>query len=93
MAREGVRYCHFQQERLRFVKHQVQGPEDTRAYNLLIVDYNSRCSDFFYQDNDLKIVLVEVDAKRKLLEADANRIISTWPGHTAQAEAGTGSIR
>jgi hypothetical protein len=93
LALEGVRYCHFQQERLRFVKQQVQGPEDARAYNLLIVDYNSRCSDFFYQDNDLKIVLAEVDAKRKLLEADANRIISTWPGHTAQAEAGAGSIR
>jgi len=78
---DGVRYCHFQQERLRIIKQQVQGPQDARAYNLLIVDYNSRCSDFFYQDNDLKVVLDEVNAKKKLLEADAKQIMSTWPGH------------
>jgi hypothetical protein len=86
LALDGVRYCHFQQERLRFVKQQMQGPEDARAYNLLIVDYNSRCSDFFYQDNDLKTVLAEVEAKRKLLEADAKQIVSTWPGHTTKTE-------
>jgi hypothetical protein len=79
----GVRYCHFQQERLRYVKQKVQGSEDTRAYNLLIVDYNSRCSDFFYQDDDLKTVLAELDANKSLLEADAQRIMSTWPGHVA----------
>ena len=87
----GVRYCHFQQERLRYIKQKVQGPEDARAYNLLIVDYNSRCSDFFYQDNDLKTVLAEVDSKKRLLEADALRIMSSWTGHTAQktsAESG-----
>ena len=54
LALDGVRYCHFQQERLRMVKQEVQGTEDARAYNLLIVDYNSRCSDYFYQDDDLK---------------------------------------
>jgi hypothetical protein len=80
----GVRYCHFQQERLRYIKQKVQGPEDARAYNLLIVDYNSRCSDFFYQDNDLKTVLAEVDSKKRLLEVDAQRIMSSWIGHTAQ---------
>jgi hypothetical protein len=78
-----VRYCHFQQERLRFIKQQVQGPEDARAYNLLIIDYNSRCSDFFYQDSDLKTVLAEVEAKKSLLQMDAKRMMMTWPGHTA----------
>jgi len=73
-----VRYCHFQQERLRFIKQQVQRPEDARAYNLMIVDYNSRCSDFFYKDEDLKLVLTEVSAKKDLLEAEAKRIVSSW---------------
>ena len=85
LALDGVRYCHFQQERLRIIKQDVRGSEDARAYNLLIVDYNSRCSDYFYQDNDLKLVLAEVNAKKDLLEADAKRIVSTWPGHTAEA--------
>jgi hypothetical protein len=81
LAREYVRYCHFQEERLRVVKQQVRGPEDIRAYNALANDYNSRCSDFFYQDEDLRLVKEEVIAKRKLLEADAERILSTWPWH------------
>jgi hypothetical protein len=82
---EGVRYCHFQQERLGFIKQAVQRPEDARAYNLLIIDYNSRCSDFFYQDNDLKLVLAEVSAKKNLLEAEAKQIMSTWPRHPSDA--------
>ena len=87
LALDGVRYCHFQQERLRVIKQLVSGPEDTRAYNLLIVDYNSRCSDFFYKDEDLKLVLAEVSAKKALLEAGAKQIVSTWPGHAAEASS------
>jgi hypothetical protein len=83
---EGVRYCHFQEERLRNIKQQILGPEDTRAYNLLIIDYNSRCSDIFYKDDDLERVLAEMNVKKSLLEADAKRIMSTWPGHVAEAQ-------
>jgi len=82
LALDGVRYCHFQQERLRFIKGQVQGPEEARAYNLLIVDYNSRCSDFFYRDEDLKLVMAEVSENKNLLEADAKRIVSAWPSRS-----------
>lgn len=81
-AREYVRYCRFQEERLRVVKQQVRSPEDIRAYNALANDYNSRCSDFFYQDEDHRVVMEEVGAKQKLLEADAERILSTWPWRT-----------
>jgi hypothetical protein len=91
--REHVRYCHFQEERLRVVKQQVRGPEDIRAYNALANDYNSRCSDFFYQDEDLRVVKEEVIAKRKLLEADAERILSTWPWHTKAGGAPAASSR
>jgi len=88
--REYIRYCHFQQERLRVVKQQIRGPEDIRAYNTLANDYNSRCSDFFYQDEDLRLVKEEVIAKRKLLEADAERILSTWPWHKSAGGAPAG---
>ncbi|MEH2614486.1 hypothetical protein [Bradyrhizobium sp. AZCC 1693] len=91
--REYVRYCHFQEERLRVVKQQVRGPEDIRAYNALANDYNSRCSDFFYQDEDLRLVKEEVIAKRKLLEADAERILSTWPWHKSAGGAPAASSR
>ncbi|MBT1515646.1 hypothetical protein KIP88_34770 [Bradyrhizobium sp. SRL28] len=91
--REHVRYCHFQEERLRAVKQRVRGPEDIRAYNALANDYNSRCSDFFYQDEDLRLVKEEVIAKRKLLEADAERILSTWPWHKNAGGAPAASSR
>jgi hypothetical protein len=79
-----VRYCHFQAERLKTVKQLAQGPEDARAYNLLVVDYNARCSDFLYQSQDLVSVVAEVGANKSKIEADARRIISTWPGHATE---------
>jgi hypothetical protein len=80
-----VRYCRFQEERLRIMKQQTRGPEDVRAFNLLAVDYNSRCSDFFYQDSDVAIATAEINANRQRLAAEAERIMATWPGHTAAA--------
>ncbi len=81
----GVRYCHYQAARLDFIKQAARSPEDVRAFNLLVVDYNSRCSDFFYQDKDLAQVNAEVAARRTELEADARRIMAGWPGHAADA--------
>jgi hypothetical protein len=92
-SREYVRYCQFQEERLRVVKQQVRGPEDIRAYNALANDYNSRCADFFYQDEDIRLVKEEVIAKRKLLEADAERILSTWPWRKGAGAAPAASSR
>ena len=77
---EGVRYCHFQQERLRRIKQWIKSPEDVRQLNLLVVDYNSRCSDFFYRDEDLRRVEAEMDANRSLLETEARQIVSSWSG-------------
>jgi nitroreductase len=84
-----VRYCHYQEERLRIIQREAHTPEDVRAFNLLAVDYNSRCSDFFYQDSDLKTVLAEVAANRKRLEADAKQIMASWPGHGSPGARGS----
>jgi hypothetical protein len=81
-----VRYCSFQEERLRVMKSAVRGPEDVRAFNLLIVDYNSRCSDFLYRDSDVATVAAERAANRQRLAVEAQHIIATWPGHAAAAE-------
>jgi hypothetical protein len=70
------------------MKRKAQGAEDIRAFNLLAVDYNSRCSDFFYQEGDLATVTAEVAANRQRLAAEAGRIMSTWPGHTSTSQSG-----
>ena len=82
-----VRYCHFQEERLKIMKPDVRGPEALRAFNLLVVDYNSRCSDFLYRDADVAAVDAELKAKRPLLEADAKRIMAGWSGRGSPAPA------
>jgi hypothetical protein len=87
LSLEGVRYCHFQQERLRLVKQMIKRPEEARSFNLLIVDYNSRCSDYFYKDEDLKQVETEVTANKERLEADARRIVAGWPGYVADGSS------
>ncbi|CCE01594.1 hypothetical protein [Bradyrhizobium sp. STM 3809] len=73
-----VRYCHFQKERLRFIKQSIKTPEQARHLNLLVVDYNSRCSDFFYRDDDLRQVQAEVDANAPSLAQEAKQIIAGW---------------
>ena len=70
--------------RLKAIKDLAQGQEDARAFNLLVVDYNSRCSDFLYQPQDLVAVVADVSANKSRFETDAKRIMSDWPGHSAE---------
>jgi len=79
----GVRYCHYQEQRLQMIKPEVKSAEDARAFNLLVVDYNSRCSDFFFKDADLATVKAEIANNQQRLMAAAKAILSTWPGHNA----------
>jgi hypothetical protein len=76
----GVRYCVFQEARLRAMKPDVRGTDDTRAYNKLAQDFNSRCSDYFYRDSDLDMVKAEMARNSQRFTADAKRIMSAWPG-------------
>lgn len=81
----GVRYCKFQEARLLLIKPDVHGAEDTRRFNRLAQDYNSRCADFFYRDSDLAIVKAEMAQNSQRLAADAKRVLSTWPGRDPAA--------
>lgn len=42
---------------------------------------------------DLKIVTEEVKANRQILEADAMRILSTWPWHAASGNGMTAAVK
>jgi hypothetical protein len=64
------------------MKPDIQGPEAVRTFNFLVVDYNSRCSDFFYKDSDLAMVMGELVANRARLAAEAKQLISMGTDHS-----------
>jgi hypothetical protein len=83
LSLSNLRYCQFQEARLRLVKPKVQSAEDTRAFNMLVVDYNSRCSDFLYRDSDAATVSAELNSNRERLAAEVDEIVAAWRGHAA----------
>ena len=85
--REFVRYCHFQEERLRALKQHVRGPQDIQAYNMLANDYNSRCSNFYFFGRRL----ADCERRNKGQERGSRgqmsrRILATWPWHAASPD-------
>jgi hypothetical protein len=82
-----VRYCRFQDERLRIAKSAVHEPGDVRAFNLLVVDYNARCSDFFYRDSDVARVAADLAANKQRLQAQAEQIVATLQAQSAKVSA------
>ena len=60
--------------RLEIIKKVARGPEDVRAFNLIVVNYNSRCSDFLYQDKDLARVNAVIAARRTEIEAEQTNL-------------------
>lgn len=87
LSLDNLRYCRFQEERLRLIKPKVQNAEDTRAFNLLAVDYNSRCSDFLYRDGDAVAVAAELNSNRDRLAKEADQIVAAWLGRTPTQQA------
>ena len=81
-----LRYCRFQEERLKLIQPKVRTAEETRAFNLLAVDYNSRCSDFLYRDDDASAVEAELAKSRGKLSAEAEQIVSSWRVGPAQSQ-------
>ena len=87
-----LRYCKFQEERLRLIKNKVRSPEDTRAFNLLVVDYNARCSDFLYRDSDILVVQAELVKNSKRLSDEADHILSIWRAQTPPSQPSNGHM-
>lgn len=79
LTRANLRYCHFQKERLLLIKRQVSRLEDVDAFNTLANDYSSRCTDFLYQEEDMKVVRAQALKRAGQFQADARRIVANWP--------------
>lgn len=77
-SRSNIRYCRYQKARLKSIEGDLRNPYEIDEFNKLADDYNARCSNFRYQENDLRVVEEEVRIKATLLSQDSRRITSAW---------------
>ncbi|GMO43208.1 peptidoglycan-binding protein [Bradyrhizobium ottawaense] len=78
LTRSNIRYCRYQKARLKSIEGDLRSSYETDEFNKLADDYNARCSNFRYQENDLRVVEEEVKGKATLLVQEGRRITSAW---------------
>lgn len=78
LNRSQVRYCIFQGERLDAMRSIAVTDYQVDRFNILIEDYNSRCSEFRYTSGVLSSVRREASERSAELIADARRIVASW---------------
>lgn len=78
LNRSQVRYCVFQGKRLDAMRSMTNTNYQIDRFNLLIDDYNSRCSNYRYTVGVLSSIQREAVTKASILRADAKRIVASW---------------
>ncbi len=76
--RSQVRYCVFQGERINAIRPHASTEYTINRFNLMIADYNSRCSDYRYRAGELTSIQHEAVRRASELQADARRILDSW---------------
>jgi hypothetical protein len=75
-TRENIRYCEFQGIRLEALRSLVSS-DNAFAFNALIDDWNSRCSQYRYRPSDKSAVDAEVFARQSALQAEGRAMAHT----------------
>jgi peptidoglycan hydrolase-like protein with peptidoglycan-binding domain len=77
-TRPNIRYCRYQKARLKSIESDLRSSFETDEFNKLADDYNSRCANFRYYENDLRIVDDEVANRGAALLQDGRAIVAAW---------------
>lgn len=83
LSRNEVRYCVFQGERLEILRDLVSNNREIDYFNVLIDDFNSRCSGNYYNESIMQAVEAEVPGRLQSLRLDAQRLLSSWSVSTS----------
>jgi hypothetical protein len=83
LSQSNIRYCGYQEERLKAINKDLRNSQEVSAFNAVIDDYNSRCGNFKYRGDDLQIVTAEVSKKSEDLAAEGRNILSGWRARPA----------
>ena len=76
-SRSNIRYGLFQKQRLEFVRS-IAPDSVLTDFNTAVDDWNSRCSSYHYQGNDLTFVQLETAGRADELRRDATRLRDEW---------------
>lgn len=74
-----VRYCVFQRARLVYLKGNPNRNMTASKFNLLVDDFNSRCSNYRYQSGVLKRTKHELEKNRAKVLREADRVSQIGP--------------
>ncbi|MEY9109325.1 hypothetical protein ABH999_005521 [Bradyrhizobium yuanmingense] len=77
-TRSNIRYCRFQKARLKSIEGDLRSSFETDEFNKLADDYNARCSNFRYYENDLRIVEEEVRGRAATLLQEGRSMSASW---------------
>jgi hypothetical protein len=78
LTRNQVRYCVFQGDRLDYIRPLTTTNSHIDRFNLLVDDFNRRCSSFRYTSGVLQAVEREAAARSSILQTEARRVVSSW---------------
>jgi peptidoglycan hydrolase-like protein with peptidoglycan-binding domain len=78
LTRSNIRYCRFQKARLESIEGDLRNSLETEQFNKLADDYNARCFNFRYYENDLRIVEEEVRGRAATLIQEGRTISAAW---------------
>jgi tetratricopeptide (TPR) repeat protein len=78
LTRANIRYCAFQRVRIEAARPLVQAGVQGQRFSAAVDDYNSRCSDYRYRQNDKEAVDAELLGKRYSLESEGRALAASW---------------
>ncbi|RVK25459.1 hypothetical protein [Sinorhizobium meliloti] len=78
LSKPQVRYCTFQGRRLDLLRSMAATSSAVFKFNVLIEDYNSRCSSFRYWGSDLTSVEAEASGRTAQFQQEAANLSRNW---------------
>jgi hypothetical protein len=82
LSRSNIRYCSYQDIRLEAARSIITTESQRQGFNTGIDDYNSRCSQYRYLQNDKNAVDTELPGKRYALDAEGRALAATWQSNS-----------
>lgn len=78
LTRSNIRYCRYQKARLTSIENEPRTSYEGDEFNKLVNDYNPRCANFRYYENDLRAIDNEVAKRGAELIQDGLAIVAAW---------------